>query len=290
MSRKHPLDGLGDAEARRYLGAALELAGEAGRCIQEQLRLRGDSERGLEFKGRRELVTAADKASEELLVRGFQDRFPGTAILAEEGVLTPRGKADREAELCWVIDPIDGTTNFVHGHPFYSISIGLLREGRPWLGVVHAPALGGEQGGAFYYGGTGIGAFRDGKAIHVSATTRLRDAVVGTGFSYNRNEEGVNTNLGNFGKALMEARGIRRNGSAALDLALTAEGVVDAFWELYLSPYDVAAGIALVLGAGGTIQDLGSGEDPLHGSEILASNGVLDQEMREMLEGIPRQA
>jgi len=113
----------------------------------------------------------------------------------------------------------------------------------------------------------------------------LKDAVVATGFSYNRNEAGVNTNLGNFGRALMQVRGIRRCGSAALDLALVAAGRYDAFWEMYLQPYDVAAGMALILGAGGNVTTLGHDGDPIHCEEILATNGAIAPELLRILDG-----
>ncbi|MFQ5504130.1 MAG: inositol monophosphatase family protein [Planctomycetota bacterium] len=220
-----------DAFTEGTLPVALSLSARAGRLLRESLEARGRHVAGLEFKGRRELVTRADRDSEELLVRGIRRAFPEHAILAEEGVASPAGEADRESSFCWVLDPLDGTTNYVSGHPFYCVSVGLLREGEPWLGVVHAPSLGGTATGTFHYGGRGIGAWKNGRPIRVSDTAALEDAVVATGFSYNRNEEGVNTNLANFGRVLMEARGIRRCGSAALDLALTAEGIYDAFWE-----------------------------------------------------------
>lgn len=267
------------------LDLAIELAKGAGRILREHLESRGTDEGTLEFKGRRELVTAADKRAETHLVEGIQARYPDHGILAEEGVLTPAGSSHQESDFTWVLDPLDGTTNFVHGHPFFAVSIGVLRAGAPWLGVIHAPMVGGRDGGELYHGGPEHGSFLDGSPIRVSSNARLRDAVVGTGFSYNRNEEGVNTNLGNFGRALMQVRGIRRCGSAALDLAQVAAGRYDAFWEMYLQPYDVAAGMALVLGAGGRISTLGSPEDPVHCGEILASNGVIEAELLPILDG-----
>jgi len=268
------------------LDFAMELARGAGALLREHLEARGAEESSLEFKGRRELVTAADKRAEVYLVEEIQSRFPDHGILAEEGVLTPAGISHRDSEFTWVLDPLDGTTNFVHGHPFFAVSIGVLRQGEPWVGVIHAPMLGGRKGGDLFHGGLKSGSFLNGKPIHVSTNARLRDAVVATGFSYNRNEEGVNTNLDNFGRALMQVRGIRRCGSAALDLAMVAAGHYDAFWELYLQPYDVAAGMALVLGAGGRVRTIGSGGDPIHGEDIIASNGQVEEELLPLLEGL----
>ncbi len=267
------------------LELALDLARGAGAILKAHLEGRGREERSLAFKGRRELVTAADKQAETFLVEGIQRKFPGHGILAEEGVLTPAGVSHQDAEFTWVLDPLDGTTNFVHGHPFFAVSIGVLRAGEPWLGVIHAPLLGGCDGGDFFHGGPGEGSFLNGAPIQVSRNARLQDAIVATGFSYNRNEQGVNTNLDNFGRALMQVRGIRRCGSAALDLAQVAAGRYDAFWEMYLQPYDVAAGMAIVLGAGGAIATLGSTGDPVHCEEILASNGVITRELLPFLEG-----
>ena len=274
-------------DERTRLHLAIDIAAEAATGLKAHRATRGSSERTLEFKGRRELVTAADKASEQGLVDRIRDAFPDDAIEAEEGVATPAGRADRAALWCWTIDPLDGTTNFVHGHPSYSVSIGILRAGEPHLGVVHAPELGGVAGGECFYGAVGVGAWKNGQPIRVSATETLRDAVVGTGFSYIRNEPGVNTNLDNFGRVLMEVRGIRRCGSAALDVVYVAAGVYDAFWEMYLEPYDVAAGIAILRGAGGVATDLGSGAVSLRGQEILATNGRLTEELAALLTGRP---
>ncbi|HHI81403.1 MAG TPA: inositol monophosphatase [Planctomycetes bacterium] len=275
-----------DPEAQDILSLLLRLGRESGEGLRSFLEARGSTDEHPDFKGRRELVTDADRESERLLVRGIREAFPEHAILAEEGVETPAGRADREARFCWVLDPLDGTTNFVHGHPHWSVSIGVLRDGRPWIGGIYAPMLGGREGGTFWYGCVEGGAFCNGEPMRVSRTACLREAVVSTGFSYNRNEKGVNNNLGNFGRMLMEVRGIRRCGSAAIDLALCAQGVYDAFWEMYLQPYDVAAGMALVHAAGGWVSDLGSGEDPLFGSEIFVTNGLLQEEMRPLLKGI----
>ncbi len=275
-----------DSDARPRLAGALGMACAAGRLLVEHLERRGDTESTVEFKGRRELVTAADKASERLLVAAVRAGFAGDAVLAEEGVSSPKGVADREAEYCWVIDPLDGTTNFVHGHPAFSVSIGILRGGEPWIGVVHAPWLGPHGHGETYFGVVGVGAWCNDRSLHVSSTEALRDAVVATGFSYRRNEPGVNTNLANFGRVLMEVRGIRRCGSAALDLAHVAAGVYDGFWEVYLEPYDVAAGMALVRAAGGEVRGLGSGKNPLRGSEILATNTRITAQLMDLLTGV----
>ena len=270
------------------LSAGVAIARAAGRQLVDHIEHRGGDESTLEYKGRRELVTAADRASEELIVAAIRDRFADDAVLAEEGVASPQGAADKDAEFVWVIDPLDGTTNFVHDHPHWAVSLGVLRRGEPCLGVVHAPRLGGRDGGETYYGAAAHGAWLDGRRLQVSRTERLREAIVATGFAYNRNEEGVNTNTENFVRVLMEVRGLRRCGSAALDLAYVARGVYDGFWEMYLAPYDVAAGLALILGAGGSVADLGSGDGPVFGQEVLCANSRIDAELAALLSGRPR--
>lgn len=284
---RYQLPAVADADAAERLEAALSFAQSAGALLRAHIEKRGDSESTLQFKGRRDLVTAADRASEKFLVEAVRDAFPSDAVLAEEGVASPAGRADREAAVCWTIDPLDGTTNFVHGHPNYCVSLGILREGRPWIGVVHAPALGGVDGGEFYYGIAGESAWCNGRRLRVTPTRLLADALVATGFAYIRNEPGVNTNLANFGRVVMEVRGIRRCGSAALDIAHVAAGVYDAYWEMYLSPHDVAAGIALVLGAGGEVRPLSAGGDPVFDQEVLATNGCLTEALLPYLEGKP---
>lgn len=274
---------------QRRLDFARELARQAGALLLERFEARRfakASSAATEFKGRRELVTAVDREIETLLVTAIRERFEHDAILAEEGVASPRGVADRAAEFLWILDPIDGTTNFVHGHPSFSISIGIVRSGEVAAGVVMAPALGGRAGGECYWGGPLFGAYCNDHKLSVSTTTAVRDAVVATGFSYGRNEMGADTNVERFTAALMEARGIRRCGSAALDLAFVAAGIYDAYWEKDLAPYDVAAGIALVLGAGGSIDVLETGKSPLWDRQVLASNGRIGSELRALFDAL----
>jgi myo-inositol-1(or 4)-monophosphatase len=234
-----------------------------------------------EFKGRRELVTFADRASEQLLVEAIHERYPDHAVLAEEGAASPRGVASSASDWLWVIDPLDGTTNFIHGHPFFSIAIAVQHRGKPVLGVVHAPGL-----DELYCGVPGVGAWCNGEAIRVTATATLRDALVATGFSYDRNELGHRTNLDEFARMTMVARDVRRCGSAALDLAYVAAGRYDAYWEFDLMPYDIQAGAFVVLAAGGKVSDLQGGDAGwLAGKETLASNGRLHAELLAMVKG-----
>lgn len=227
-----------------------------------------------EFKGRRELVTAADRAAEQVVVEHLLAAYPEHAVLAEEGVLTPAGKPHRDADLVWILDPLDGTTNFVHDLPFFAVSIALVQRGVPVLGIVHAPVL-----GHTYTAARGAGAMRDGKVIAVTATKDLADALVATGFSYNRNDANQDDNSERLTRMLPRCRDLRRFGSAELDLCCVADGRFDGYWEMYLAPYDVAAGALIVREAGGTVTDLSGGDDWLFGGQILASNGSVHAEM-----------
>jgi len=223
-----------------------------------------------EFKGRRELVTAADREAERVVVEHLLARHGAHAVLAEEGVLTPAGRPHRDADLVWVLDPLDGTTNFVHDLPHFAVAIALVERGVPILGLVHAPVL-----GTTYAAARGVGAHRDGVRIAVTRTAALADALLATGFSYDRNEPGRDDNSGRLARVLPHCRDLRRFGSAELDLCLVADGHFDGYWELGLAPYDVAAGSVLVEEAGGRVTDLGGGDRWLYGREILASNGSI---------------
>lgn len=232
---------------------------------------------------RRELVTAADRAAEQIVVGGLLAAFPEHAVLAEEGVLTTQGVASKRADWTWIVDPLDGTTNFVHGLPHFAVAIALAHHGVPVVGVVHAPALGDT-----FVGVRGRGArrtFADGREqeLRVSSTTAFADALLATGFSYNRNEPGRDDNSGHVAAILPHCRDLRRLGSAELDLCYVAAGVFDGYWELYLAPYDKAAGAVLVREAGGRVSDWGGGDDWLFGERIVASNGLLHDELCQRL-------
>ncbi len=213
----------------------------------------------------RDLVTEADVASERLLVERLRAAFPGHAIEAEEEV---RDAADDDRPR-WFLDPLDGTINFVHRLPAFAVSMGLFANGVPEAAVVHAPRLG-ETFTAF----RGAGAFLNGEPIRVTDTATLGDALVATGFPYRRNEL-EHDNLANFNAVFYDVRGLRRMGSAAIDLAYTAAGRFDGYWELHLSPHDVAAGALLVREAGGTVTDFDGGEDWLRGGNVVAGGETI---------------
>jgi myo-inositol-1(or 4)-monophosphatase len=179
----------------------------------------------------------------------------------------------------WVVDPLDGTTNFVHGHPFFCVSIGLTRGVEGIAGVVFAPYL--EE---LFTAEIGGGAALNGVRCRVSAETELGHALLASGFAYGQDRD-ANTNLENWARLSLVSRGLRRCGSAALDLSYVACGRFDGFWELYLGAWDVAAGAVLVREAGGKVTDLRNGDRWRDGREILATNGILHEEIRKNLVG-----
>ncbi len=258
------------------LGARRELAARAAS--------RRTAEASVETKGvRRELVTATDRAAERAVVGRILAARPQDGVLAEEGELTPKGEISQDAEVLWIVDPLDGTTNFVHGLPFFSVAVAAYAGKLPLVGVVLAPDL-----GRTWYAAAGLGAFHqsatdDPTPIRVSPTSELADALLATGFSYVRNEPGRDTNVGRIGMVIGECRDLRRYGSAEIDLALTGEGSFDAYWELDLQAYDVAAGAVIVREAGGRVTDLDGGDEWLFGGSILASNGAVHDRLLSLV-------
>jgi len=231
-----------------------------------------------EFKGLRELVTELDRASEELICTQLLGSFPDHDIYAEES----HRRDDRRSPYRWIIDPLDGTTNYTHGLPIFAVSLGLERrspDGSSEIvgAVIHTPAIG-ETFHAWKGGGAWLGERR----LSVSPAQRLIDAVLATGFSYviDRTE---NDNLDNWAKLSLKTRGVRRMGAAAVDLAYVAAGRFAGFWEMHLQPYDVAAGALLVREAGGRVTDMKGGDDWLFGRQIIATNGLLHEALQESL-------
>ena len=266
------------ADLARYRATAVQLAEAAG---VELLQFALQRERlGTTSKGhRRELVTLADRAAEGIVVDGLLQQYPEHGILAEEGVRTAAGRASNDNELLWIIDPLDGTTNFVHGLPFYAVAIALAWRGEVVAAAVHAPAL-----GRTFSAAAGAGATCNGMPLSVSTTPALADALLATGFSYVRNEPGRDDNSGKLARVLPLCRDLRRFGSAELDLCLVGSGQFDGYWELYLAPYDVAAGALVVREAGGRVTDLRGGDGWLYGGQVLASNGALHEPLLAVLQ------
>ncbi len=217
----------------------------------------------------RDLVTRADVESERHITSLLRESFPGHAIEAEEEVRDEPGGGPR-----WLVDPLDGTVNFVHGIPAFCVSIALCEDDVPEVAVVHAPRL-----AETFVAVRGQGTRLDGATVRVSETRDLGEALLATGFPYRRGEL-EHDNLANFGRFFHAVRGLRRLGSAALDLAYTAAGRFDGFWELHLSPHDVAAGALLVREAGGVVTDADGGEDWLRGGHLVAAGPGLHEAVR----------
>ncbi len=243
-----------------FLDAAIEIAREAGQVL---LAHRGV---GFELKGAYDLVTAADHASEHLVLKGLKERFPHHGIVAEEG-----GRAEMHSELRWYVDPLDGTTNFAHGFPMWNVTLALARNDEVIAGVIYDP-LNRE----LFAAERGAGARLNGAPIRVSKTSVLNDSLVATGFPSRKRHQNVNIHF--YYQLAMLTHGVRRGGSAALDLAYTACGRLEAFWEFGLNPWDMAAGTLLVQEAGGKVSGMGGEPLDLHGRYLLADNGLIHQE------------
>ena len=238
---------------------ALETAAAAARLIAA-----GAGTRAVREKSRADLVTDVDEASERLILGRIRARFPDDAIVAEESAAAAVLHGRR-----WVVDPIDGTTNFVHGHPFVAVSIALVDDDGPAVGVVHAPFL-----GEVFHAVRGGGAFLDGQPMRVSPEPELARSLLATGFPFKQGKGDLGAYLLLVADAIRNSRDVRRAGSAALDLAFTAAGRVEAFFEIGLAAWDVAAGMLLVTEAGGRVTGWpGDTEPPLATGRILASNG-----------------
>jgi myo-inositol-1(or 4)-monophosphatase len=256
---------------------ATEVAREAGRVLLEGWGTRP----AIGFKSEDiNLVTEYDKRSEALIVDRLARAFPNDRIVAEEGT-NVAGQPGGPARV-WYVDPLDGTTNFAHGFPLFSVSVGLCIDGRPVLGVVEAPALGWSFSGTVTGGGSAL----NGRPIAPSRVDRLGGALLVTGFPYARNP--VQTNLPEWAAFTAAAQGTRRLGSAALDLCFVACGWLDGYWERALHPWDLVAGAALVLGAGGSASDLDGTPFDGETGRILASNGLIHEQMMRILQGVAR--
>jgi myo-inositol-1(or 4)-monophosphatase len=266
-SSRDPLD-----RARRIAG---EIARDAGRVLLEGWGTRPT----VGIKGDEiNLITEYDRRSEALIVERLGAAFPDDRIVAEEG--TNRAGEPGGSMRVWYVDPLDGTTNFAHGMPIFSVSIGLCINGRPVLGVVEAPALSWSFSGTITGGGSSL----NGKAIVPSRTDRLGSALLVTGFPYQRNP--VQSNLPEFSALTAAAQGTRRFGSAALDLCFVACGWLDGYWERALHPWDLVAGAAIVLGAGGQATDLDGSPFDGETGRVLASNGHIHEQMMRILRGV----
>ena len=252
-------------EVERVAHAA---AARAGALIRSRYRDRHE----VSFKSELDLVTATDRDAERLIVDGIRAAFPDHGIVAEESAPSPGRDGHR-----WYIDPLDGTTNFAHGYPQFAVSLALADADDLVFGLVHDPMR--EE---TFTAVRGQGARLNGAPVRVSETTRLAQALLGTGFPYDRRQH-VAFYLGFVAEAICSTQGIRRAGSAALDLCYVACGRLDAFWEWKLKPWDVAAGRLIVEEAGGRVSDFSAAAHRLEGDETAASNGHLHAELLDML-------
>ncbi|MGH7726064.1 MAG: inositol monophosphatase family protein [Candidatus Eiseniibacteriota bacterium] len=266
---------------------AIAIARAAGQILREGYGRPG----AIDYKGGIDLVTAYDRRSEAFLVGELTRRFPGHAILGEEGgaagsaaggVRGAAGAASPAPPFRWVLDPLDGTTNFAHNYPFFAVSLALEVDGVRTLGVVYDPLR-----DECFAARRGHGATLNGIPIRVTAESRFERALAATGFAYDVHEKPEET-LRFFAPFLSRVQGIRRDGSAALNLAYLACGRFDLFWEVKLHPWDIAAAVLIVEEAGGRVTDFAGGPVPWDGFEVAGSNGALHAELIGILQKIPR--
>ena len=247
------------------LETAIAASKEAGALLLDYVR----SGFRIEYKNPINLVTDADHAAEQCIIGRVREHFPTHRFLAEE-----RGHSGQSSSpYLWIIDPLDGTTNFAHGYPAYCVSIGLEYQACCILGVVYDPSR-----DEIFTAIEGCGARLNGQPIHVSDTTALDNSLLVTGFAYDIRESPRN-NLDHFVSFALKAQGIRRTGSAALDLCYVAAGRFDGFWEVQLNPWDMAAGSVIAREAGGRLTNFCGIDLSIYGGELVASNGRIHDAM-----------
>lgn len=249
----------------------VELSNEVGEFIFTESR-NFDRTRIEQKTGFNNLVSYVDKESEKRIVEALQKMLPGSGFIGEEGTAI-----DSTNDYTWIIDPLDGTTNFTHGLPPFAISIGLAYKGKIVLGIVHEVNL-----RECFHGSLDTGAFCNGKTIKVSAIKSLGDALLATGFPYYMSDK-VNNHMQIIRKFLDDTHGVRRLGSAAVDLAYVACGRLEGFFEYNLNPWDVAAGTFLVQTAGGKVTDFKNGSNFIYGGELCAANADVHAEMLRVI-------
>ena len=250
------------------LDFAVAMAKEAGALLRDRL----NTNFSVSHKGAIDLVTEVDVASETLIRERISTRYPRHQILAEEGGLAESSSAYR-----WIVDPLDGTTNYAHGYPIFCVSIALEYKGELVLGVVYDPMR-----DELFAAEKGSGAALNNRTVHVSKTSELTKSLLSTGFPYDIRTAKM-TNLDHWKNFAMHAQALRRDGAAALDLCYVACGRFDGFWELNLSAWDMAAGAVIVEEAGGRVSDFSGGKLSVYTPEIIASNGLIHTSMIEVI-------
>lgn len=253
-----------------FLEFATELALKAGKVLEKYWgKLSSIQAKSAHW----DLVTEADQASEALILSLIRESFPEHQILSEETGL----HKGSQAQYLWIVDPLDGTTNYTHQYPFVSISIALAIHKHPLIGVVYNPIL-----KELFLGASGLQTTLNGQPVKVSATTSLDRSLLATGFAYDRKETAEN-NYAEFCYMTHHSQGVRRGGSAAIDLAYVAAGRLDGYWERGLQPWDIAAGVVLIEGAGGRISSYEGTKLDLDSGRILASNGRIHEDLQKGL-------
>lgn len=254
-----------------YLDAAVEAAREAGQILVSEF----SRPVSISYKGEVDLVTQADKRSEDAIVTRLHSRFPRHAIIAEEG-----GGQENDSRWRWYVDPLDGTTNFAHGYPCFAVSIGLEEEGDLIAGVIYQPIS-----GELFTAAKGQGAYLNNRRIAVSRVDRLQTGLLATGFPSKKRAHSQNINF--YWEYTLRSHGVRRDGSAALDLAAVACGRFDGFWEFGLHSWDTAAGVLLVREAGGMVTTLSGEPYRVDQHETVASNSLIHEEMLQVAAEVP---
>lgn len=253
-----------------FVPAMAEIAREAGALLMDYFHQHVK----IEYKGDVDLVTVADRKSEALILERIRTRWPAHDVIGEEGSRIETGSDYR-----WYVDPLDGTTNFAHGFPVFCVSLALEHKGQRIAGVVYDPTR-----PELFSAERGSGAYLNGERIHVSKTANLAESLLATGFPSHKRHK--NPNIFFYHQITLRTHGVRRAGSAALDLASVAAGRFDGFWEFNLNPWDTAAGVLIVEEAGGRISDFRGGEFQLNSRETVASNGVIHQALLNEFEAI----
>ncbi len=252
----------------------LSVARKAARAGAKELKAFARDGFRVDFKAPRNLVTEADVASQEAVRKVIVQAFPGHNLLMEEDL-----DSDQGSEFTWVVDPLDGTTNFAHGYPMYAVSVAVAKGREPVAGVVYNVPW-----GEFFEAVKGKGAFLNGKRIRVSKVAELEYSLLATGFPYKDTLSGVRT-VHDIGRLWRKVQGLRRSGSAALDICYVACGRMDAYWEYKLSPWDLAAGQLILREAGGKVTDFFGKPLDAFSREVVASNNHLHAQLLKNLEG-----
>ena len=247
---------------------AINAALKAGNYIRKNIGRAKD----VRYKGEINIVTDIDKKAENIIVNAIRKAYPSHNFLAEEGTYTKK-----DSRFTWVIDPLDGTTNFLHGFPVFCVSIALEYDGKPLVGVVYDPTR-----DELFYAEKGRGAFLNKKRIHVSKITNIKKALLSTGFAYNV-KRAKDNNINRFARFIKASQAVRRPGSAAIDLCYVASGRFDGFWELGLHPWDAAAALLVVQEAGGKVTRFNGLKYTIYDKDILASNSKIHSQMIRVL-------